>query len=290
MKIAITGSHGFIGSALVKALEAKGYQVIRVKRQGPRFGALDELAAQLQGAEAVVHLAGAGISDRRWSAAYKREILESRVEGTRALAEAAAKLDPKPGVFISGSAVGYYGPRGTEALDEKAAPGTDFLAKVCHNWEEAAEPARKAGIRCAVLRTGLVLGRQGGALKKMLLPFQLGLGGIIGDGKQVYSWITLEDWIGALIHILESKNASGPYNLSAPGACSNLEFTKALGKALRRPTLFPMPGFAAKLAFGEMAQALLLSGQNVKPAKLLAEGYRFKAEKIEEAFKQVFAA
>lgn len=276
MKIALSGSSGFIGSALLKALELEGHSVIRIRRQGLRFGSQAELQKQMQGADAVIHLAGAGISDRRWTAAYKLEILESRVEGTRALAEAAAALNPKPAVFISASAVGYYGPRGPETADESSPSGSDYLAGVCVNWEASAEAARKAGIRALQLRTGLVLGINGGALKKMLLPFQLGLGGVIGDGKQFYSWITIHDWVGAVLHILKRTDASGAYNLCSPGACSNRDYTLALGRSLKRPTVFPMPAFAARLAFGEMADALLLSGQNVKPARLLEEGFQFQ--------------
>jgi len=299
MNIAITGSSGFMGTAFKRHLEAQGDTLIRVLRRGSRvqaeagdaswdFERPEELGRQLEGADAVVHLAGAGISEHRWTAAYKREILESRVQGTRSVALALAGMKKKPKVLLSASAVGYYGPRGSEDIDESSGPGDDYLAKVCRNWEESAEPARKAGIRVVHTRTGLVLGRDGGALKKMLLPFQLGLGGIIGSGEQIYAWITIFDWIQAAAHLMQSPSAQGAYNLAAPGACSNRDYTKALGKALKRPTFLPMPAFAARLAFGEMADALLLSGQNVKPARLLKEGFRFRAETIDDAFKQVF--
>jgi uncharacterized protein (TIGR01777 family) len=215
--------------------------------------------------------------------------LESRVKGTQSLASALAGMKKKPSVLLSASAVGYYGPRGAEPIDEGASPGDDFLAKVCRNWEESTETARKAGIRVVHARTGLVLGRAGGALKKMLLPFQLGLGGIIGSGEQIYSWITIFDWVRAAAFLLEDPAASGAFNLTAPGACSNREYTKALGRALKRPTLCPMPAFAARLAFGEMADALLLSGQNVKPVKLSKAGFKFGAESIDQGFKEVFS-
>jgi uncharacterized protein (TIGR01777 family) len=301
MNIAITGSSGFIGSALRAHFEQAGYRVTRVLRmgrggqaaQGSVFWDLarpGDLAAGLEGVDAVIHLAGAGISDHRWTAAYKQEILESRVQGTRGLSEALGMMKKKPQVLISASAVGIYGPRGTERINESAVSGSDFLAKVCRNWEELAEPARKAGIRVVHPRISLVLGTQGGALKKMLLPFKLGLGGVIGTGKQIYSWITLQDLCEAFAFLVASPTAQGPYNLAAPGACSNLEYTKALGRALKRPTLFPMPAFAARLAFGEMADALLLSGQNTWPGRLLGEGFKFKSESIDKAFEQVFKA
>jgi len=300
MKIAITGSSGFIGTALKAHLLAKGHLVTPIVRRAsqatPAADAIvwdienpDELGRRLEGVDAVIHLAGAGISDHRWSASYKREILESRVLGTQCLAKALAGMNQKPGLLISASAIGIYGPRGTEAVDELTGAGDDFLAKVCRNWEESALEAKKAGIRVAYLRTGLVLGKSGGALKKMLLPFQLGLGGIIGSGDQFYSWITLNDWLRAVTHLLENSASQGAYNLAAPGACSNRSYTKALGRALKRPTLFPMPAFAARLAFGEMADALLLSGQNVKPTRLLEERFRFEATSIDDAFKQVFS-
>jgi uncharacterized protein (TIGR01777 family) len=301
MKVAVSGSSGFIGTALRKRLEQKGHEVVRILRTGSNaaadrgtvlwdFDKPEELARRLEGVDGVVHLAGAGISDHRWTAAFKQEILDSRVDGTASLSKALSAMKTKPRVLVSGSAIGIYGPRGDEPVDESSELGGDFLATVCRKWEEAAEPARKAGIRVVNIRTGLVLDASGGALTKMLMPFRLGLGGIMGSGKQFYSWITLEDHLSAILHLMDLPEASGPYDLTAPGACTNLEFTKALGKALHRPTVFPMPAFAARLAFGEMADALLLSGQNVKPSRLLKLGFRFRAETMTEAFHHIFGS
>jgi uncharacterized protein (TIGR01777 family) len=299
MKIAMTGSSGFIGNALKARLIQDGHTVIRLIRpesvkKGSETGTVawetgnpGALGGKLEGCDAVIHLAGAGISDHRWTKAYKQQILNSRVEGTRSLAEALAGMARKPKIFISASAIGIYGPRGAEQIDEQAGPGGDFLAKVCLNWEKAADPARKAGIRVVHPRFGLVLGKSGGALKKMLLPFQLGLGGVMGNGSQIYSWITLDDLTRALLFLLGSPDAEGSYNFTAPGACSNRDYTKALGSALKRPTIFPMPAFMARLAFGEMADALLNSGQNVHPSCLLKAKFEFKATAIEQAFQQV---
>lgn len=295
MKIAMTGSSGFIGRALGARLKQDGHHLLRIVRAGSsgKDGVLwdlenpADLGAKLEGCDAVVHLAGAGISDHRWTAAYKQSILNSRVEGTRSLTQALAGMRQKPRVLVSASAIGIYGPRGAETIDEKAHPGDDFLAKVCLNWENAAEAARKAGIRVVHPRFGLVLGKEGGALKKMLLPFQLGLGGVIGSGDQFYSWITLHDLVESLLFLLKSADAEGAYNVTAPGACSNRAYTQALAKALHRPAIFPMPAFAARLAFGEMADALLLSGQNVWPGRLLEAKFKFKAVAIAEAFDQV---
>jgi uncharacterized protein (TIGR01777 family) len=263
-----------------------GHDVMAIRHQELQQEALP---GRLEGCGAVIHLAWAGISDHRWTASYKKKILESRVQGTRSLSQSLAAMKQKPQVLISASAIGIYGPRGDEALDENAPLGNDFLAEVCKAWEKSADPAREAGIRVVHPRFGLVLGKDGGALKKMLLPFKLGLGGVIGSGRQYYSWITLEDLIEALIWLLNSPSAEGAYNLTAPGACSNLEYTRALGSALHRPVIFPMPAFAARLAFGEMADALLLSGQNVRPARLLAENFKFKFQTIAEAFKGIFS-
>jgi len=299
MKIAMTGSSGFIGTALRARLLRAGHSITRIVRQN--FAAKGSeadsvvwkienpsaLGSKLEGCDVVIHLAGAGISDHRWTKAYKQQILSSRVEGTRSLAEALASMKRKPKIFISASAIGIYGPRGAERIDEKMETGDDFLSKVCLNWESAAEAARRAEIRVIHPRFGLVLGKDGGALKKMLLPFQLGLGGVIGSGTQTYSWITLDDLCSALLFLLNLENAKGVYNLTSPGACSNRDYTKALGIALKRPTIFPMPAFAARLVFGEMADALLNSGQNVWPSRLLESKFQFKAATIGQAFQQV---
>jgi uncharacterized protein (TIGR01777 family) len=292
MVIVITGSTGLVGSALVKALEASGHLVRRLVRGevrdsdheirwDPVAGTID--AAELEGIDAVVHLAGENLAAKRWNAAVKRKILDSRVDGTQLLAETLARLSSKPDTFISASAIGYYGHRGQETVNESSAAGTGLLADVCRAWEAAAEPARTAGIRVVNLRIGVVISGDGGALSKMLTPFKLGLGGVIGSGQQVWSWIALDDLVNAIVFALENKSLSGPVNAVAPGAVTNREFTKTLGSVLGRPTIFPMPAFAARLALGEMADEMLLSGARVEPAKLQAAGFSFAYPQLEPA-------
>lgn len=232
----------------------------------------------------MVHLAGDNISDGRWTAAKKSQILQSRIQSTQLLCRSLAQLDTPPRVLVSASAVGFYGDRGAEVLTEDSAAGSGFLAEVCQAWEENTEPARQAGIRCVLLRIGVVLSPQGGALSKMLPPFRLGLGGRIGSGQQFISWITLNDLVAAIDHCLENTSLSGPVNAVAPGAVTNLEFTRALGKALGRPTLFPLPSLIAKLIFGEMAEATLLASTRAQPSKLAATGFRFSSPDIHTAF------
>jgi uncharacterized protein (TIGR01777 family) len=223
----------------------------------------------------VVHLAGDSIVGR-WNDAKKRRIINSRVSGTHKLAEALANSKKPPAVFVSASAIGYYGNRGDEVLRENSAPGNDFLADVCREWEAASQTAAAAGIRTAQVRTGIVLTPQGGALAQMLTPFRMGVGGVIGSGRQWMSWIDLSDWVAALLHLLENPHISGPVNLVAPAPVSNAEFTRTLASVLSRPAIFPLPAFAARFVFGEMADALLLSSQRVEPAALLAGGYQFR--------------
>jgi len=268
MRIAITGSHGLIGSALLTRLEGEGHTVVRLAR-----GAFDP--AGLEGVDAIVHLAGAGIGDHRWSDSYKAEILGSRVQGTTALAKTIHDLQSKPRVLLSGSAVGWYGPRGDEVLDETSTSGTGFLADVCRQWEAATAPAEAAGVRTVHLRTGVVLSAKGGALRKQLPLFRLGLGGRFGTGKQWQSWISIDDEVGAIVHLL-TADVEGPVNLTAPNPVTAAEFAGTLGSVLRRPSFLPVPSFGPRLLLGrEAADELLFSGQRAVPTKLTASGYSF---------------
>lgn len=296
MDIVITGSSGLIGSALVPALTEAGHRPVRLVRREPRAGA-DEIrwqpaegeidAASLEGIEAVIHLAGAGIGDKRWNDEYKRVLVESRTEPTALLAETLASLDRPPSVLLSASAIGFYGDRGSDTLTEKSEAGTGFLADLVQRWEAAAAPAVEAGIRTAFLRTGIVLTTRGGALAKMLPLFRLGLGGRMGSGRQYWSWITLADEVAAIAHLL-GADVSGPVNLTAPDPVTNTRFTDALGSALGRPTLLPVPAFGPKLLLGaEMAQSLLFDSQRILPEVLMGSGYRFIDENIDEALEAV---
>ncbi len=294
MKILVTGATGLVGSALIPFLTGGGHEVVRLGRAAagagdirwdPDAGVLD--AAALEGFDGVIHLAGENIASGRWTEARKRRIKESRVNGTRLLAETLAGLERTPRVLVSASAVGFYGDRGEDELTEGSPAGDGFLSEVCREWEAATEAAEGKGIRVAHARLGVVLARDGGALAKMLTPFRLGAGGILGNGRQYMSWITLDDTVAAIGHLLAAEAASGPVNVVAPAAVTNREFTKTLGHVLRRPTLFPMPGFAARLAFGEMADALLLASTRVKPAGLLDSGYAFRHRTLEEGLRHV---
>jgi hypothetical protein len=297
MKILVSGSRGLVGSSLVPFLQSKGHEVVRLVRGEPRAGEIvwhpakrEIESSQLDGFDAVVHLAGDNIASGRWTAAKKAAIRESRVNGTKFLCETLASLKKPPEVIVSGSAIGYYGDRGNEALTESSTSGTGFLAEVCREWEAAATPARDAGIRVAYLRTGVVLSRKGGALAKMLPPFQLGLGGRLGSGTQYMSWVTLDDLCGIILHIISHREIQGPVNAVAPHAVTNQEFTVAFGHAIGRPTIFPAPAFAVHLLLGEMADELLLSGQLVKPEKLLETGYNFQHPAVEQALKHAVSA
>jgi len=293
MDVAVTGSSGLIGSALVGALRAAGHRPVRlVRRAGagadeiawdPATGVLD--AASLEGIGAVVHLAGAGIGDHRWTDAYKREILESRTRSTVLLAGRLAGLQRPPTVLLSGSAVGYYGESETATFTEASPAGAGFLAEVCVAWEAAAAPAVEAGIRTAFLRTGIVLSPAGGALKKTLPLFKLGAGGKMGSGRQWWSWISLDDEVGAIVHLLTAE-VSGPVNLTAPTPVTNAEFTKVLGSVLGRPTFLPVPKFGPKLLLGgELADALLFTSQKVLPSELTRSGYTFAHPTLDGALR-----
>lgn len=295
--ILVTGATGLIGARLCKTLEAAGQTVLKaVRRQAknaaevcwvPERAEID--ATRLAGLDAVVHLAGANIAGQRWSEHYKQEIRESRVKGTRLIADTLAKLTNKPRVFVCASAIGYYGDRGDEQLTEDSPPGTGFLPKVCQGWEDACQAARDAGIRTINTRIGVVLSKEGGALKSMLPPFKLGLGGVVGDGRQYISWIALDDVVGALQFALASDSLSGPVNLVSPQTVTNREFTKTLGKVLGKPTIFPLPGFVARIALGEMADELLLTSNRVVPEKLRQAGFNYGYPDLEAALRHVLA-
>jgi uncharacterized protein len=294
--VAVTGSHGFVGSALVPALRRAGHRVVRLVRGQPKSA--DELrwdpeagtvdAAGLEGIGGVVHLAGAGIGDKRWTDARKRLILESRTKGTTLLARTLAQLARPPSVLVSASATGYYGDRGDEPLDEQSAPGNDFVAGVCVQWEAATAPAADAGIRVARTRSGIILGREGGVFPRMLLPFRLGLGGRMGSGRQYMSWISIDDEVGAILHALVQERVAGPVNLTGPRPVTNAEFTKTLGRVLHRPTAIPTPLLPLRALYGsELVQHLLVEGQRVLPKQLEQTGYEFARPTLEEALRAV---
>lgn len=293
MRIIVSGATGLIGTALQVRLRATGHEVVRLVRRDPAPGdllwdpAAGELApGALAGADAVVHLAGAGIGDRRWTTAYRREILDSRVRSTALLAEAIASTSDGPRVMLSGSAIGFYGATGDELLDESSAQGSGFLADVCRQWEAAAVPAT-ARARVAFLRTGIVLSPEGGALRKLLPLFRLGAGGRFGNGRQWQSWISIHDEVGAIDHLL-TADSDGPVNLTAPDPVTNAEFTRVLAKVLRRPALLPVPRIGpALLLGGELADALLYTGQRVVPRVLEQSGYRFEHPTLEGALRSL---
>ncbi len=288
MKVLITGASGLVGTALGSALARAGHTVCRLVRpesaagEGPKEGfavawnpATGELGGAGVGADAVVNLAGASIADGRWTAGRKALLRSSRIDTTRALVGALAKMNARPGVLVSASAIGIYGNRGDEVLTEESAAGTDFLAGVAQEWEAEARKAEALGIRVVLARFGIILAREGGALAKMLTPFKLGVGGRLGTGKQWMSWVTLEDVVAILRFAIESASVRGAINIVSPQPLQNAEFTTVLAKAVHRPALFPAPAFALRLALGEMADALLLSSQRVAPQALEKLGYRF---------------
>jgi uncharacterized protein len=292
MRVAITGSTGLIGSALTTHLRAAGHDVIPVVRRrastgeigwDPAAGRVD--SSDFAGVEAIVHLAGAGIGDHRWTDAYKREILESRTRSTNLLCEAISAVEGGPKRLLSGSAIGFYGARGDEVLDETSSRGTGFLADVVVDWEASTAMAGAAGISVAHLRTGIVLSSQGGALRKQLPLFKLGLGGRFGTGKQWQSWISITDEVRAIEHLLTST-LSGPVNLTAPAPVTGAAFAKVLGKVLGRPAVVPVPGFGPKILLGgELVDALLLTGQRVLPTALQADGFSFEHADLETALR-----
>ncbi|MEU8528637.1 TIGR01777 family oxidoreductase [Streptomyces sp. NPDC048629] len=291
-RIAVTGASGLIGSALVRSLRADGHDVVRLVRR-PAVAA-DEVewdpkrlyvdVAGLVGCDAVVHLAGAGVGERRWTEAYKKEIRDSRVLGTTAISQALASLAEPPKVLVCGTALGYYGDTGSSAVDESAPAGEGFLPSVCVEWEAAAAPAEEAGIRVAYARTGLVVARQGGAWGRLFPIFRAGLGGRIGDGRQYWSFISLHDEVAALRHLLDTESLSGPVNLTAPEPVTNREVTAAMGRVLRRPTPFPVPAAALRVALGDFA-ADVLGSQRVLPGRLLESDFAFAFPTIDESIR-----
>jgi len=294
-KILLSGSSGLIGTALSNALRGAGRPItplIRHRGGPPESAFWDPLADQLDaaplaGTDAVIHLAGENLADGRWTAARKKRITDSRVLSTALLAKTIATLQPLPRVMLCASAIGYYGNRGDQLLDESAPPGEGFAADLCRRWEQAAAPASAAGIRVVHLRLGVVLDRASKAMTKMVSIFRLGLGGVLGSGCQYVAWIALDDAVAAILHLLDHSQLSGPVNLVAPQAVTNRELTKALGRALHRPTIIPVPAFAAHLAFGEMADELLLSSTRVVPRRLLDDGFKFRFPQLDAAFQHM---
>jgi len=294
MNVIVSGSSGLVGAALLPFLAESGHTVRRLLREGgdatdlawrPDRGELD--GRGFAGCDAVVHLAGDPIAGGRWTAAKKQRIRDSRVKGTHLLAETLARVPAPPKTLLVASAIGWYGDRGDEWLDERSHLGAGFLADVCREWEAAARPAADHGIRVVHLRFGVILSAQGGALKKMLPPFKLGLGGRIGHGRQQMSWIALDDVVGVIAKALADARLAGPVNVVAPEPVTNAEFTRKLGEVLGRPTRFPMPAFAAHLLFGEMADELLLSSQRVKPRALLDAGFSWRWPELEGALRHL---
>jgi len=300
MKILVTGSSGLVGTALVSALARGGHTVCRLVRpqsaggEGAKEGfvvawnpATGELGGAGVGADAVVNLAGASIADGRWTAQRKALLGSSRIDTTRALVGALTKMNARPSVLVSASAIGYYGDRGDETLTEDSKPGGDFLAGLAQEWEAEALKAEALGIRVVLPRFGIILAREGGALPKMMLPFKIGVGGKLGSGRQWMSWVTLEDVIGILRFAIENPPVRGAINIVSPQPLQNVEFTKVLAKAMRRPALFPAPTFALRLALGEMADALLLSSQRVLPRAIEKLGHRFLHSDLPTALKSL---
>ncbi len=292
-KVLISGASGPIGTAIIPCLRQAGYHVFRLVRRTSSspdeilWDTSRSLASEtVSEFDAVIHLAGETIA-QRWTAQARQQILTSRKKGTLHLAQALAKAPRPPRVFVSASAVGYYGSRGDEVLREDSPSGTGFPAEVCREWEAATEPTISAGVRTAIIRIGLALSGQGGALPKMLLPFRLGLGGKMGSGRQWWPWIHVQDIAGAVLHILNNELLRGPINLVAPNPVTNAEFTKTLAAVLRRPAVFPMPNFAVGLAFGEMGEQLMLSSQRVEAAKLQAAGYQFRFADLRRALADI---
>jgi uncharacterized protein (TIGR01777 family) len=293
VRVLVSGASGLVGSALVPFLSTGGHRITRLVRStdnakdtiawNPATRQLD--VGVLEGFDAVVHLAGENIAGSRWNAEVKQRIRDSRIQGTQLLSETIAKLERPPRVFVVASAIGYYGNRGDEMLTEESAMGTGFLAEVCRDWEAAAAPARQRGIRVVHLRFGVILSPRGGALAQMLTPFRLGAGGVLGPGSQYMSWITLDDAVGAIAHVMDRDNLAGPVNVTAPEPLTNRQFTKIMGSVLYRPTIAWMPAFGVRLMFGEMADELLLSSARVQPRKLIDSGYAFRHPDLARALR-----
>lgn len=297
MKILVSGSHGLVGKALTTSLTNAGHEIVSLVRQSandseiewhPNQGKIN--GQQLEGLDVVVHLAGESIASGRWTEEKKKKIRESRVKGTELLSSALARLSQPPSTFISASAIGFYGSRGDELLTEESAPGNGFLPEVCIAWERATGQAEAKGIKTIHTRFGIILDENGGALERMLTPFRMGVGGKVGNGKQWMSWIALDDVISALRFLIDEPGSEGPLNLTAPDPVTNADFTEALGNVLSRPTLFSVPAFAARLAFGEMADELLLSSAKVEPRRLKENGYQFKHPELSSALKAILGS
>ena len=294
----ITGGTGFIGSTLLPRLVEAGHQATVLTRKpdqyAGRFGDAIEFIASFDEIEssaffqAVINLAGEGIGDKRWSASRKQALLSSRIDTTKSLVACIERLETKPEVMISGSAVGWYGAHGSEPLDEQAGFNGEFSHSICEQWENAAARVKDQGVRLCTVRLGIVVGKGGGVIKRLLPPFLFGLGGPIGSGQQMMSWVHMDDVIKVLNFLIDNTRLEGVFNLTAPNAVDNFTFSKALGKAISRPAFLPLPGFMVKLLFGEMGDRLLLHGQNVVPARLLENGFEFEYATIDEAFAGVF--
>jgi uncharacterized protein len=293
MRILITGAGGLIGKALQKSFDHRGYQVLLATRSDPKkpnqiqwspeTGFLEEDIERLEGLDAVVHLAGESISGLRWTDEKKKAIRDSRVIGTQNIVNTLAELKEKPKVFVSASAMGFYGDRGDEIVTETSRPGDNFLAEVCKEWEAESRRAEDSGIRTVLLRTGIVLSKDGGALATMMTPFKFGVGGVIGSGKQWMSWVSLDDVVDIINYAIENRDLRGAVNVASPNPVTNEEFTKTLGEVLYRPTILPLPEFAVNLVFGEMGDALLLNSTRVEPKRLLDAGYEFKFKNLKSA-------
>ncbi len=297
MRVLVSGASGFIGSALMRALSEAGHEAIALVRRAARpgageipwdpWGVVDP--TKFHGADAVVHLAGENIAAGRWNEERKSRILNSRVQGTQTVAASIARAMPRPRVLVSASAVGFYGDTGDKELTESEPPGATFLAEIGRQWENATRAASDAGVRVVMLRIGMVLGREGGALGRMLWPFRLGLGGRLGDGRQWMSWITLDDLVALILFALTRDSLRGPVNAVAPNPVSNTEFTRALGAVLHRPTIFPVPAFAVRTLFGEMGKELLLASNRAIPEKALASGFQFRYPELRAALEDVLS-
>ena len=293
MKVLIAGASGLIGSALIPSLKSDGAEVTRLVRSTPKPGEIEWHPnqdtmdpARLEGFEAVINLAGENVAGGRWTEELKRKIHDSRVNGTHLLSEAMAKLAQRPRVFLCASATGFYGDRDDEVLDEHSDSGGGFLAGVCREWEQATEPALAAGVRVVNLRFGVILAREGGMIAKLLTPFKMGMGGKVGSGKQIISWVAIDDAVSAIKLALNEETFRGPVNVVAPNPVTNEVFTKTLGHVLSRPTALAMPAFAARLAFGEMADEMLLTSQHVVPKRLTDAGFQYQYPELEAALRK----
>lgn len=297
MKILITGASGLVGGKLIPVLETKGHEIYKLSRSSPKTdrdiqwdayaGFADEEFAKLEGIETVVHLAGENVAGGSWTDERKKRIRDSRVKGTRTLVDALRRLESPPKIFVSASAIGFYGSRGDEILTEESEAGEGFLSEVCQEWEAEGDKAKEFGARVVHPRIGVVLSKDGGALEKMLTPFKFGVGGTVGSGDQWMSWVTIDDLVKMIVFAIENENLKGAFNATAPNPVQNEEFTDTLGKVLHRPTIIPVPAFGIKLLFGEMGEKLLLEGTRVLPKKLEDAGFEFVHPHLEKALRHV---